>query len=195
MSLATIAKIYLGEVESWKQVRSDLADSPIVLVVRIDDCDLNDIVTTTLAGAYPPFAALYPAGTRTMRKADIDSKLPAGSRLVVRETASDVQVDAAITFFDHSFGMRANLGSMPGKVASIAVGAKNLILNSASLASCSAASFDIVSKGDVLATGTTTTIVSRVYDTTASVSVDCWPFSAAYALVIKSALIGRAQVR
>jgi hypothetical protein len=38
-------------------------------VVRTDECDLNDIVSSALAAAHAPFAALYKAGTRAMTKA------------------------------------------------------------------------------------------------------------------------------
>lgn len=150
MSLETIAKIFLGEVDTWqkvrprshiinalrrripnpksqtphkslalipklqtrwyRQVRLDLPDVPIVLVVRGDECDLNDIVSAALSGAYPAFAARYPVGTRSMKKADVTAALSAGSRLIVHEAGSDVQMDAALNFFDNSFGMRTKLG-------------------------------------------------------------------------------------
>ena len=83
--------------------------------------------------------------------------------------------------------MALPLGSMPGNMASIVMSDRTLTLNTTSLASCSGASFIMTSKGDALE--------SRVYDAATSGSPDCWPLSAAYALVIKTALVGRAQVR
>jgi hypothetical protein len=46
--------------------------------------------------------------------------MPAGSRLVVREVASDIQLDAQITFSDYSLGMRTRMGGLPGRAVQVA---------------------------------------------------------------------------
>jgi len=118
---------------SWTQVDDTKDDVPIVLVIRTDECDLNDIVISALAAAYPRFASVFPAGTRAMTKAAIVAAMPAESKLIVREVASDIQMDAQITFAAYSLGMRTKIGDLPGAFANIynAAADKTLTLNEA----------------------------------------------------------------
>mmetsp|Transcript_19104 Transcript_19104/g.65633 ORF Transcript_19104/g.65633 Transcript_19104/m.65633 type:complete len:1230 (+) Transcript_19104:58-3747(+) len=183
---AELAAIYTCTVKTWRDLRADLPDQPIRLVVRSDECDAVDVFTAALSFHVPSFAtAIGP--TRALDAALLKSM----GCTVVAEVQSDTQVESAITFYDFSLGWWTKTTGPSAKLASFSGDAEAAVkLDAASLRACEA------DPSAVLAYDTKAfNFASSVYDLSprATGAADCWPYSRSYNMVINEQLLGPRQ--
>jgi len=184
LTLEQIASIYLGNVTKWSEIDPALANTDIIVALRTDESDVTAVVTATLSRASAEFAAAIGVKQR-LEPADWAAL---GSR--VRLTTSNAQTAAIVAFSQSAFGMWARLGGASSPIARVAraAGSPPITLSADTIAKC-------INEPEARVSLTSAKIgrVSRVYDAGASTSDDCWPFSRAYALVIKEDLVGPSQ--
>mmetsp|Transcript_24656 Transcript_24656/g.85081 ORF Transcript_24656/g.85081 Transcript_24656/m.85081 type:complete len:1159 (-) Transcript_24656:103-3579(-) len=189
-----LADIYTCKTLTWKQLRSDLPDEKIGLVVRSDETNyddapspsnVNDVFTASLVIHVEGFDDVI-GRTRVLNS----TYLTQLGCLVVGDVFSDPQVEASINFHDFSLGMWT-LGSVPS--ANLAgfrssPNSQPFHLNRESLRAC-------VNNDEqqVRFASQTFGFQSLVYDLSFGSGAGCWPYARSYAMTIAEDLLGPSQ--